>query len=442
MTPVIRFLVHFTFFYTCIEGLVVNILFPARLPFIYKDLVLLVVYLGFILPDLRRTSNPSPLARTLNAALLFFIGLVAMYLLVPTPVSLLSELVAVKQRVFYIPLVVVAYFFVRSIDDVRWLVITLAAYSIAAAGFGIYLFFSGPEGLRGLGAGYSAVIYAAQTSVETWRVPGTFTSPGQFGVYLMFNGLAVSALLLDREAPRWSRILALISLLMITLAMAASGTRSTLVLMTGGIALALLMSGRLGRTVGWVVGFYAMITYAFATLGPGVRDRLGSIASVEHIERFRTTYFGQLFARPLLEQPLGVGLGVATIGARHFSELGQVVLMESYFGIIAVEMGWPGLIAFLAVAAAIVGFVIRYRTIMAGSPEANYWIFLAAFVLIIVAILPVNTSIDSAPGNFYFWFSVGVLVRLVELQYWRQWAAGQPAEPETTGGTSVPAATA
>ena len=439
MTPLIRFLVHFTFFYTCIEGLVVNILFPARLPFIYKDLVLLVIYLGFVLPDLRRTSNPSPLAKAINVSLAFFIGLVLMYLLVPTPVSLLSELVAVKQRLFYLPLVVVAYFFIRSIDDVRVLVTTLAAYSLAVAAFGIYLFFAGPEGLRGLGAGYSAIIYAAQTSVETWRVPGTFTSPGQYGVYLMFNGLVVSALIIDREAPRWSRVLAVVSLVTVTLAMLASGTRSTLILMTGGIALALLMSGRLSRTVGWIVGFYAMITYAFATLGPGVRDRLGSIASVEHIERFRATYFGQLFAAPLLEQPLGVGLGVATIGARHFSELGQVVLMESYFGILAVEMGWPGLVAFLAVAAAIVGLVIRYRITMTGSPEANYWLFLAAFVVLIVAILPVNTSIDSAPGNFYFWFSVGMLIRLVELQYWRQWEARQPEGPEAADGASWPA---
>lgn len=442
MSPLIRFLVHFTFLYTCIEGLVINVLFPAKLPFIYKDLVLLVIYVGLILPDLRRTFSPSPLAKAINASLAFFIGLVLLYLLVPTPVSLVSELVAVKQRLFYIPLVVVAYFFTRSIDDVRWLVITLAAYSLPVAAFGIYLFFTGPEGLRALGAGYSAIIYAAQTSVETWRVPGTFTSPGQYSGYLMFNGLAVSALLVDAGAPRWSRLLALISLMGMLLAMLVSGTRASLILTTGGIALALVMSGRLSRTVTWAIGFYGMMAYAFATFGPGVRDRVGSIASMEHIERFKTTYFGQLFASPLVQQPFGVGLGVATIGARHFSELGQVVLMESYLGVIAVEMGWLGLIAYLALAVAIVWFLVQHRKIMTESPEANYWFFLAAFVIVVIAVLPVNTYIDSAPGNLYFWFSVGTLIRLVELQYWRRWEAGQEAGPEATGGAVQPATTA
>jgi hypothetical protein len=35
----------------------------------------------------------------------------------------------------------------------------------------------------------------------------------------------------------------------------------------------------------------------------------------------------------LLENPLGSGLGLATIGARHFTEFSQLVFTESYLGI-------------------------------------------------------------------------------------------------------------
>ena len=427
MSPLVRVLVHFTFFYTCVEGLVVNLLFPAKLPFIYKDVVLVLIYLGVVLPNVGAVVSLSPLANRLNGMLAIFTGILLVYLTVPSPVNLLSELVALKQRVFYIPLLLVAYFFIRSVDDVKWLIGAMAVYAAGVSLFGIYLFFAGPDGLMRLGAAYSAVIYAAETSVETLRVPGTITSPGQYGAYLMANLLFISALLSLPRLERWLRVLALASIVLVVLAMLTSGSRAPIVLATAGLAITVTASGRLGRGAVWVLLLYGVMAYGFVVFGPGVQDRIGSIASSEHLMRFERTYFGQMFLPSLLEYPLGRGLGLATIGARHFAELFEVVLVESYLGILAVESGWPGLLSFLAVELVIIAVIVKQYRVMASSPFAFLWFSLAAYVGLTIAILPVSTGIDHAPTNFYFWFAVGAIVRLAEIEYWRLWELRQQA---------------
>ena len=104
-----------------------------------------------------------------------------------------------------------------------------------------------------------------------------------------------------------------------------------------------------------------------------------------------------------------------------------MVLVESYLGILAVETGWPGLFAFVAVELAILEIIVRHYRLMASSPDGFLWLTLATYVGLTIAILPVSTGIDHAPSNFYFWFSIGAIVRLVELEYWRLWELRKPA---------------
>jgi len=421
MSRLTRALVHFAFFYTCVEGLVVNILYPATLPFIYKDIILVVVYAGVILPNLDRVISPSPLARHLNGMLVLFAGILAIYLVVPSQVNTMSELVAIKQRLFYIPLIVVAWFFLRTFEDLEWLVATMAIYAIGVSLFGIYLFFTGPEGLQRIGANYSAIFYTpvGPSNVADWRVPGTFTSAGQYGAYLMANLIFIAGLLMTAKVQRWMRVVGTVSIIALVLAMLASGSRAPLVLGTAGVGLTAIASGRLSRGAMWALLLYGIFAYGFVVFGPGVQDRIGSIVTSENLQRFQQTYFGQMFLPSLIANPLGSGLGIATIGARHFAELYRVVLVESYLGILAVETGWPGLISFILVELAILHIVVSQRRLMAASPYGMLWLAMAVYVVLTIMVLPVSTAIDSAPSNFYFWFAVGTLIRLVELEYWR-----------------------
>jgi len=171
---------------------------------------------------------------------------------------------------------------------------------------------------------------------------------------------------------------------------------------------------------------YALLVYGVALLGPGVEERFVSIASYQHLERFEATYFGQLFLPALLENPMGSGLGIATTPARHFLGPGEFQLMESYFGILAVETGFPGLGTFILVVVVMVAVLLRLWRYVKGSSVAVLWQGLALYVLFTIMSLPVGTMIDSAPGNLYFWFSFGVLVRLAELER-QKTLAGQTA---------------
>src|SRR5690606_27878373 len=122
--------------------------------------------------------------------------------------------------------------------------------------------------------------------------------------------------------------------------------------------------------------------------GGGVADRVGSIVSVEHIQRVNQTYFGQLFLPRVFETPMGIGLGAATIGARHFSEFHEVLLVESYFGVVAIETGFLGLLTILMVSAAALAYLFRARLLMRNAVAGPVWFAFAAFATIVLLLGP------------------------------------------------------
>lgn len=418
MNEVARNLVHVIFLYTCIEGLIINIWYPSRLPFLYKDFAILVLYILVFLPNLAKLFAPSPIVKHLSLPLLFFSGIVGFYLLLPG-VGLLGGLLAVKQKLFYIPLISIGYLFARSHDDLKRFFLLLVICGIGVAGFGIYLYFTGPEGLTRLGAGYSAVLWTPRydSNVQTfWRVPGTFTSSGQYGAYLLFNGIVTTTLLIDRSlSKRWKAVGA-VSLVGTVLAMLVSGTRAPVLLLSASAALVMFLSRKFRGVMAWGLVSYVLLAFGFALLGPGIEDRVASIAAYEHVSRFQTTYFGQLFLPALLENPLGSGLGIATIAARHVAETSEIQLIESYLGMLALETGFLGLISFLWIALAVTVLVLRVRKEIGRASENSFCDALAVYVLLTLAILPIATAIDHAPTNLYFWFSIGVLFKLADLE--------------------------
>ena len=405
---------YIIFIYTCVEGLVINILYPNTLPFIFKDFGIIAAYLA-LMTDSRGGSGS---LKKLTPGFMGFSLLTVLFLFMPSPVSFFGMLVAVKQRLFYIPLAYVGYHFMGDERDYFGLMKVMAITSIPVSAFGIYLYFVGPAGLTTLGAKYSAVIGsgAGAYGSEFWRVPATFNSPGQFGLFLMAHGSAFLGLLFGKTPDKKQRTLTMVAMVMLLAALMVSGSRTPLLLLFMIAALILIMTGRLGGIGVAAAGGYAVFAVAFAYFGGGVQDRVGSIASWEHVERFKDTYFGQLFTEYLKESPMGFGLGRATIGARHFNQWSNVMLVESYFGIIAAEMGVLGVAVFGWLSVSVVAVLWKMKRMMASSPFNVNWLALALFVVSTVALLPVGTPIDSSPGNLYFWFFLGMLVKMYDQQ--------------------------
>ena len=416
MIKQIRNLVYIIFIFTCFEGLLVNIFYPSKLPYIAKDVLILTTYVLLLLIYKNRFLLPTSLMSSLLLPLFLFSIIPILYLLLPG-IGMIGKLVAIKQRLFYIPLLSVAYFCIRSDEDLDKLFQIITVTAVFASLYGIRQHFLGPDSLREIGANYSAEIYTPSWNTGSdvyWRVPGTFTSPGQYGAYLQFSGLMVIAFLVNQKSKKW-KVICSFSIVVILLALLVSGSRAPIVLLTLSLAMLLWMSRKLSRVVSYGLVGYVLLAYGYSFLGPGVKDRFASIASIEHIQRFQSSYFGQMFLPSLVDSPMGSGLGMATIGARHFSELKDVILVESYLGILTVETGILGLFTAIFLCGVLIRVVFRLNRYIKNSESAILGYAFSVYVIFTVLILPVSTCIDSAPSNLYFWFSVGAVLKIADL---------------------------
>ena len=75
---------------------------------------------------------------------------------------------------------------------------------------------------------------------------------------------------------------------------------------------------------------------------------------------------------------------------------------------------------------------------MARSPFRSFWYASSIFVLFLALFTPINTSLDGAPGNMYFWFFLGVSVRLADLEVARS-AGLRAGHAVYRGGMGQPA---
>jgi hypothetical protein len=348
-----------------------------------------------------------------------FAAVCVLFAAMPTPVSPLGMSVAIKQRLYYIPLMFVGYHYMRGDADLVRLLRAIAWSAIPVCLFGIYLFFGGPFALKDMGAEYSHEFYSttgATSGLSFYRVPGTFNSPGQFGAYLYTIAVYMVGFLLVKGVSPRDRRMILIALALLLPTMLVTGSRTPLLLFFVLSGLTAILSRQLSRFgMAGAVGYFVVIV-ALDYFGGGVADRMESIFTVENLNRFTSTFFGQLWLSQLLADPVGGGLGIATVGARHFSPPGSVRLVESYIGILVTEMGILGLIGFAALAVPIGAYLLRSRPWMRASAANPIWV--AGFLqLIFLLLLTMNgTALDAIPINLYFWFFLGVLVKMVDLE--------------------------
>jgi hypothetical protein len=404
MTEGQRRLVYAIFLYTCIEGLVVNLLYPNPLAYLPKDVMIAMLFASLM----GRTKQSGSIAK-FTMPFAFFVIVCALFLVMPTPVTPLGMAVALKQRLFYIPLMFAGYYFLRGDADLARLLRVIAWSSIPVSLFGIYLFFAGPSALRGMGANYSHVFFstAGAGGQDFYRVPSTFNSPGQFGAYLYMVSTLMVGFLLVPSISKKDRRMVVMALACLVPAMLVSGSRAPLLLFFVLSGLIAMMSRRLSRA-GLVAGVgYLLVVLSLEFFGVGVADRMASTISAENFNRFTGTFFGQLWVTQTFTEPFGEGLAVATVGARHFSP-GGVQLVESYLGVLGTEMGVMGVAAFLGLVAPIGIYLTGARGWMRAAPAHTIWV--AMYLLTLFTIL------DAIPANLYFWFFVGVAVKMVDLE--------------------------
>jgi hypothetical protein len=430
MTEAMRRVVLAIFIYCGFEGLVVNLFYPNPLAYLPKDFMIAILYVGLLSGT---TPSIGSLSRFSGPAVVFAL-VCFMSVAIPSNITLLGLGVALKQKLFYIPLMYVGYHYMRGDADLARLLRVIAWFAIPVGLFGVYLYFGGPYTLKDIGAEYSHTFFSTsgQAGISFYRVPGTFNSPGQYGSFLMHTGTYLIGFLLVQQLRPRDRYLAVAAMACILPALLVSGSRSPqllLLVFAGVLALQSRQVGRIGLLA--ALGYFILV-FSFDYFGAGVSDRTGSTFSQENWDRFTGTFFGQLFLPAIMQNPLGRGLGRATIGARHFME-DQVELVESYLGLLATEMGLLGVVSFLVLAVVIGVQLVRSRAWIKNTPAAPIWN--AAFLLLMSTLLLTtnSTGLDSIPGNQFFWFFLGVAMKMVDIQR-TQWMFDHVSEPGRSAG--------
>lgn len=339
----------------------------------------------------------------------------------------LQGILGLKVLVGYVPLIFCAYYLIRNKKDLVFVGRLHVVLAIICCVLGLLQYYkldSGScQGTRGLvgDALFKATLDAKclvggsvvfSPEVDMVRLPGTFPSPWHWAWFLISNAALTFTTAFNDPVPLW-RIGGLAGMGLVFINAVISGQRIALMLVPVVIGILLVLTGQIANLkrflpIGVGLGFALVIA---AIQNPAiVQERWDSTVSrwqaappqqfIEHqfewaISKTEGDFFGD-------------GLGVATNSTRAF---GDVHLVETFHPKLLVEMGFPGLIAFLIVMTALTVITfMSYRKVqdrVLRSYGSSFWVF-----ILIISYWPYWYPLDTDPVAVYYWFFAGVILKL------------------------------
>jgi len=244
------------------------------------------------------------------------------------------------------------------------------------------------------------------------RAMGTFSSPNQLSLYLVFI-ILITANLALRFPQQRRRLATLLALLFAALLLTVS--RSGWVALLVGLGFSFLIWRRKRIVVPLFILLALIAIPIGSTLGLGshLANTLQGreLSANYHIMSFRQN------VEVILDNPLGVGLGRVGPRAFYFRKgSGQFYPTESYLLQVAMELGIPGLVMFLLVtiSAAIVVYsnIFRLSSVWSRAMAVSA---LAALLAALAHTLLIPDLQDFTLGC-YLWFLVAWGMRLPALE--------------------------
>lgn len=428
--------------FTCVDGFFANWFYPAKLPLLYRDFLILFVYFLFFTREpvklwisrLRERMGP----QTWLWGLLFLLaGLPQIFN--PSLPNIWVGLLGFKVSFFYWPLAILAYAYVDRITKARRLIKMIVFLSIPINLFGLYQFLYGADFLTTtFGPGFERAIQITMfegshlLESKNIRVFSTFASSGQYSAFLVVNGALLFALLLTsrKVIQRWFYVsVAILNFV----ALLASGSRGqVLSLMLCMLPMGLFCANiRKTFRVASVTAISLFI--GFSWLGEPVVKRFGTLSDPKIIRERTFVTTPLMFAETFAKHPLGKGLGIGSTAARHLFDQDdtEVHLVENHLSKLQLEMGIFGVIFFyLFSLSLIIRWLKRWRK-PADRIAINLAGPLSAYCVTILALSFVIGGFDSPPTSIFFWVLLGIVARLSN---WKS-----PTVSATVGPSPVPA---
>lgn len=409
--------------FSCVDGFIANLFYPAKLPMLYRDILALGTYLLFFFQEPagqwvgRLQKRMGPLVWGFGL-LFFFICVLQVFN--PFLPNLAVGLLGLKIAVFYWPLLWLSYAYHDDLQTTRRFLWWIVALSVPIHLFGIYQFIAGPEYLIDtFGPGFErAVVLAffegATVEIDSYvRVLGTFASSGQYAAFVIFDAVYIFALLLSSH-KRGERLFLRVIAVLNFVALLATGSRGGLL----ALALATLIMGLfysgLRRFISLALLMGVSLFFGFHSMGEAVTRRFETLREIDMItERTIDTnplQFTELFKKA----PLGMGVGMGSTAARHLmgEDQSDIQLVENHPSKLQLETGIAGVIAFYCFALSLIWQLLsRWRNFSDKNAGALLGP-LSAYCLSALLLSFLVGGFDSPPASLFFWATMGLIARV------------------------------
>lgn len=410
------------FLFSCVDGFISNWMYPNRLPLLYRDFLILGVYVMFLIREpalqwaIRLRERVGTAAWFLATAFLFVGAIQVFNPLLP---SVLVGVLGFKILFFYWLLALLAFAYTDSLERARRLAATIVLFSIPLNLFGLYQFWQGPEFLlSAFGPGFErattlAYIEELESEDSFVRVIGTFASTGQYTGFLLVNAMLAIALLFTAASRRTTAVWAGCSLLNV-LAILATGSRTGLVGLAMEVVLVAILCRRTWRVLAVASVAAVGLYFGFTWLGENVALRFESLGNVEMVRHRTLETTTGMFVILLERYPLGRGLGTGSTASRHLldEDSGDWELVENDLSKLQLETGIVGVgLFYLFLTALGLTWIRRWRRSLA-DPVLGFAAPLSAYCLTKMAFAFIVGGFDSPPGSVFFWALVGIVARL------------------------------
>ncbi len=432
-------------------GVVALAMSPNKMGLLVKDLVFVAPLYLAALPYCLRSRSAAPIPRAVLGVLLLLAAMVLVQSFNPNLRNLAMAAIGVKVWLFYPPLLLVAAAAVARGTELVRLLRLVVVVSVIPCGLGLVQFVlsttmgyqTAMEAMYGSLAGAVTQNFSGfKMGAVLFRIPSTFTFVAQFAGFTLAMVVACYASMRCDPSPSW-RGFARFALTLVITAGLLSGSRGNFLFIPLLLGLIYVIDGRItGGLAGMVV---------FPTFVLGVM----SIAGLDPMAVFGQTSqllgnYGAGLVLPdlmttLADYPLGQGTGSNTGAARHALAATAArgpTMYEGYYAKAIVEMGWPGLLAIVALFGTLILGGLRTHMTLRDPALRSCSAAFVAFIVLMALNSFKGWQMDLDPVNVYFWIFAGLLFKLPALDA-RTAPAGrrpraanrfrQPARPAPAG---------
>lgn len=402
------------------EGVIGRILYSHRLLVLFfKSALVIPIYLGFFL-EYRQQERPIIFDRTTLAPIAALAIIAFLQLFNPNLENFKVGAIGFSLLFVFVPLYFIGYHIIESKKHLFRLVTLLVTITLPATIYAIVQFTQGQEAFiqsqasfltREQALGFAVWARVGASGKIYWKPPGTFATMGQLGEFLIFIiPFLFGALYLKIGACRKVLILSAFGSALLILMLFNSRGHVAMTMLVFPTVL-IIQRKEITRQPATIVSI--IVVCIVASLFGASQALWDSFVSMKQ-ENFRIGMITGGLMRGLLEAPLGLGTGMGDIQTKTFS-YAYNSRVHSYWGRLVFSLGIPGLVCYISILTVL---FFRAYSVVASLHEPDLrWIGAGLFANVVASIVRlVANGLTMTPINVFFWFFMGILMKLPVLQ--------------------------